>query len=118
MVASAGQLLAAGLHRGSERRVVLLLVAGARATEDHHRGAGDQELGPHRWSPPPGSFWRQVSIAARNVGLSCCSWPAPRNCPLASGSGKSGRPLSRMHSDNSRIYTTLAGSVLSRSAPG
>src|SRR6266540_1223350 len=29
MVASAGQLLAAGLHRGSERRVVLLLVAGA-----------------------------------------------------------------------------------------
>src|SRR6266508_3644769 len=29
MVASTGQLLAAGLHRGAERRVVLLLVASA-----------------------------------------------------------------------------------------
>src|SRR6266496_4159300 len=111
MVTSPRQLLAAGLHRGSERRVVLLLVAGAAQLPVGVRvGIVGQTVVAHALrelahllhSGWVGSLmfaaWGQVaalSCAARNVGSFSFSWAGLRNCPLASGSGKSGTPLSR-----------------------
>src|SRR6266704_2329046 len=110
MVASPRQLLAAGLHRGSERRVVLLLVAGAAQPPVGIRvGEVGQTVVAHALRE-----LAHLLHSGRVGSLMFAAWGQVAAF-LLRGSGKSGIPLSRMHCAYARPAAALStGAALFR----